>query len=145
MDAETYTYQQVADRIEAVFGARPSLSTLRAAGAKSSSGTDARVRITAAMPEPVSRREGGTTLFDQEEIERWLEAHPRRVQHQSVQVFEKLLQREGVSQEAVAFARGQGLSWEQIRKAISSATGEKHSKSSLHARFRHLPADHSSE
>ena len=75
MAERTYTYAQVADLIEQVFGVRPSLSMLRAepAEARRRPGTEIRPRLSAGLPAPMAGPgRPAPASFDAAAIDAWL-------------------------------------------------------------------------
>lgn len=129
-----YTYEQVADRIEVELGVRPALSTLRAAAAASSRGTNSRVRVTAGMPAPLSRPVGGRTVFSAPAIDRWLAHHPSRT---VTAAMDRLARagRTAARGAAVVRAREAGLSWQQVADALGTADGTRYSRQWAQQRY----------
>jgi len=129
---ENLTYEQLASRIETELGARPAISTLRAAVA-----TRTRRRssdLTAGMPAPLSQPGSGhRTVFDATAVEAWLRTHPRlqlrRLQQQLALVGH------AERPAAVAAARRDGLSWQQIADACATADATSYTKQWAQQRY----------
>ena len=120
--AGQYTYDQVADRIVAELGVpRPALSTLRAAAATASRGTNQRVRVTAGMPRPLQGRVDRQVLFDAKAIDTWLANHPARAVRRVRAALAAAAPED--RQAAVHQARALGLSWAEVADAIAGAQG----------------------
>ena len=136
--ARHYTYAELADRIAAELGERPSLSTLRAAGATASHGTNSRVRITAGMPPPAAHTVDGRAVFRATAIEQWLRRHPRRAQ----QAARDRLQTASPARRAAAVdrARQAGLSWQEVVDVINAADGTARTRQWAQQRFGRRPA-----
>jgi hypothetical protein len=130
-----YSYAEVADRVEAVLGVRPQLSTLRAAAAADARvrGTNSRVRVTAGMPAPIKQVPGYPTEFDANAIEHWLANHPRAQGTQQMQLLANASPKQ--RDKAVARARAAGLSWQQIADAIGQAEGKTYSRQWAQQRY----------
>ena len=128
------SYRQLADRIEQALGARPALSTLRAAAADSGRGTP-RTRLTAGLPAPTARAApGGPALFDAAAVQAWLAAHPRRLIRQEQQ---RLIRTPTPQRpRAVAHARRAGLSWRQVAEAFAQADGTSYTRQWAQQRYR---------
>lgn len=143
--APTYTYRQLADRIETELGERPSLSALRAAAAtaRRTSSPRPRPRLTAGMPKPLPAPAiTSPALFSQAAVDRWLLRHPLRGWSRA---YQQLVTRSANSRTPLAIAvrqaRSAGLSWRQIARAVSEGTGTAHSPAGLHRAYRdHNPA-----
>lgn len=135
----TYTYAQVAKRINEVLGETPSLASLRAAAAEATrtASTNSRVRLTADMPAPLTPR-SSPALFDRLEIERWLTHHPRLKERQAYAELVRSLATETARRSAVRQARTRGLSWRRITDALTDATGTAHSHQGVFKAFRDL-------
>lgn len=142
--AATYSYTEVSDRIAAVLGETPSRSALRAAAAESvrSGHTNSRVRLTAGMPAPLPpHSRTAPARFDADEVERWLERHPRL---QWRQVYRELAAASAADQEppgleaAVRAARSHGMSWRSIAAAITEGSGRPHSHQGVFKTYRHF-------
>ena len=144
----TYGYTELADRIEAVLGQRPSLSTLRAARTTSDRGqVESRMkpRLTAGMPLPMpSDSPTAPARFLARDVEKWLTKHPiLRWVHAADVARERLAA--GESEEAVvAAALRDGLSWSLITELINERAdatgGPTWAKSGIHKKYRHLEA-----
>ena len=135
----TYTYAQIAERINEVLGETPSLASLRAAAAEATrtASTNSRVRLTADMPAPLTPR-SSPALFDRLEIERWLTHHPRLKERQAYAELVRSLATETARRSAVRQARTRGLSWRRITDALTDATGTAHSHQGVFKAFRDL-------
>lgn len=131
--ARHYTYIELADRIAAELGERPSLSTLRAAGAVSDHGTNSRVRITAGMPAPEPQTVDGRAVFRASAIEQWLRRHPRRAQQAARDRLQAAS--EARRPDAVARARQAGLSWQEVVDVINAADGTTRTRQWAQQRF----------
>ncbi len=142
-----YSYEDLADRIEAVLGERPSLSSLRAAPAEDQrrGAKKGRPRITAGMPRPrPSATRTSPARFAPEDIEAWLADHPRRRWDAARQLAGERLAQGHDEEEAVRLALEDGLSWAAIAEVLSTHEGRTVAKSSAYFRFGHLdqaPAD----
>ena len=135
----TYTYEQVAERINEVLGETPSLASLRAAAAEATrtTSTNSRVRLTAGMPAPLAPR-SSPALFDRLEIERWLRHHPRLKERQAYAELVRQVATEAGRRRAIREARTRGLSWRRITDALTDATGTAHSHQGVFKAFRDL-------
>ncbi|MCO7221542.1 hypothetical protein [Klenkia sp. PcliD-1-E] len=119
---DSYTYDQVADRIADELGIRPTTSTLRAGFSATGDGrTTGRVRITAGMPAPRPLLVNRRVVFDAAAIEAWLANHPHRALNRAVAALEQAPA--GRLDAAVASARAAGLSWAQVAAALTTSTG----------------------
>lgn len=119
---DSYTYNQVADRIAEVLGVRPSASTLRAGSSATGEGRlTGRVRVTAGMPAPRRGLVDRRAVFDAAAIEGWLANHPHRAQRRAVVALEQAPTFD--LDIAVAGARAAGLSWAQVAAALTITTG----------------------
>lgn len=135
--ARTYTYDEVAARIEQELGVRPATSTLRAAAPARSRGTNSRVRITAGMPDPVQQSTGGRTVFSATAIDRWLVSHPRR---QAREAQKRLAHAPPARRaKAVERARAAGLSWQEIADGIGQAESTTYSRQWAQQRYATTP------
>jgi DNA-binding NarL/FixJ family response regulator len=132
--ARTYSYADIAGRIEEVLGERPLISVLRAAAARSSHGTNSRVRITAGMPAPMGR-DGREPIFRATEIERWLAHHPRLAVQAEMTRLAQTFAGTNRRERAVARARVSGLSWQQIADALGTADDRVYTRQSVHQSF----------
>lgn len=115
----TYDYPQLAERIEAVLGVRPALSTLRTATARATRAQDYPPRITAGMPAPLQPRTS-PARFRAEDIESWLQTHPWRLQKQALMELTAAAATldEAAATQAVAAARVAGASWSAVTEAL---------------------------
>jgi hypothetical protein len=137
-DALTYTYAALADRVEAVLGTRPALSTLRTAATRAALGWDYPPRVTAGMPSPLPSTPPAPTRFDASQIEIWLASHPWKRQHQALeQITEIAAGPQAPLRAAVAAARASGASWTAITDALN-AGGWPHSRAWAYKTFRDL-------
>lgn len=127
-----YSVGEVADRIEAVLGARPSensviLSTDRQRAARPGSAS-----LVAEIPP--STKQGRARLWPAEAIEAWLEDHPikrlRATRAAFVAAYKQgVINNEWQEQaEAVWAAQAGGMSWAQIADGIKEATDKKMSR-----------------
>lgn len=141
MGAEaTYSYREVADRVEEVLGERPSLSALRAAAAvaRRTPTTQGRPRLTAGMPAPVpARSKTSPAAFSQRKVEAWLRRHPRRVRAAAFEALVASASNPRARLEvAVRKARAAGLSWRVVAEGITEGSGVPHSPAGVHKAFR---------
>lgn len=137
----TYTYVEVADRVEQVLGVRPALSALRAAAAKArqSSTSQAAPRLTLGLPAPLQRPSGsGPARFAADEVERWLQEHPRRRWAEAMERARARLAAGVEAEEVVREALGQGLSWRNVAQLLHGVTGQPQTLAGVHKRYRHL-------
>lgn len=116
--------EEVLDRIEIAFGARPTsnaihLAVSRARGTEIAY-TSWRSSLTSGLPVP--REEGDRLVFDQEQVEEWIRTHPARA---GERLEEELVADETAEERAAAVsrARAEGLSWVKIAEAIASIDG----------------------
>lgn len=123
---EVYDFGQLADRIHAVLGERPSPSTLRAAAASADRGTNSRIRLTAGMPAPLPERVGRRRVFAAAAVEQWLQRHPRTVVRTQLAALADTPV--PARPAAVQRARQAGLSWQQIAAACAAADGVRYSR-----------------
>ena len=137
-----YTYLQLADRMEQVLGARPSLSSLRAAAseARRTQSVRRRPRLTLGMPAPQpSPSPTAPALFSQAEIEHWLAHHPRGQFLVSYRALVAAAAGPAKDLEAaVGRARRDGLSWQHVAEALSEGSGITRSRSWAHLTYRHV-------
>ncbi|WP_301485880.1 hypothetical protein [Intrasporangium sp.] len=143
MGAEaTYSYREVADRVEEVLGERPSLSALRAAAAvaRRTPTTQGRPRLTAGMPAPApARSKTSPAVFSQRKVEAWLRRHPRRVRAAAREALVASAANPRSRLEvAVRKARQAGLSWRVIADGITEGSGVTHSLAGVHKAYRYL-------
>ncbi|MGV1010108.1 MAG: hypothetical protein ACOYBY_16125 [Dermatophilaceae bacterium] len=138
----TYTYRQLAARVEEVLGARPSLSSLRAAGAETrrTRSVRRRPRLTVGMPAPQpSSSPTAPALFSQAEVEHWLAHHPRAGFLAPYRAL--VAAAAGPAQDldaAVGRARRDGLSWQHVAEALSEGSGITRSRSWAHLHYQHV-------
>lgn len=138
--AATYSYVEVADRIEEVLGERPSLSSLRAesAAVKRVRALKARPRLTAGLPAPLPAVSRTTAArFDVDEVEAWLSTHPRRVWEESLARSRDALAAGWSVGEVVRQAREDHLSWQQITAILNAHDGGRRSAAGVHVRYRY--------
>ena len=137
----TYTYAELAERIEQVLGERPSQSALRAAAAtaRRTDHTQTRPRLTVGMPAalPASSRTA-PAAFSAAAVEQWLEQHPRRAWNAAVTELARALADGRDPQQAIRSAREAGLSWRHITAALSASDGRTRSVAGVHKAYRHL-------
>ena len=142
----TYGYKELADRIEAVVGERPSLSSLRAERAAYSRGLGQRgkrPRITAEMPHPMrSDSPTAAARFSVSAIEAWLARHPRLMWDRAVQEAGTRLAAGDDVEAVVAGALRDGISWSVITRLLNehaeAVGGTPITKAGVHKKFRHL-------
>lgn len=120
----TLSYDELADRIEAVLGERPALVTLRTAVARPSR-RKVSPSLTAGLPAPVTAA-GTRPRFSARAVEEWLAHHPRRRQEELMaQIIAATPDRRD---QVITAARDEGLSWEAIAEAAGQAVGTTYSK-----------------
>lgn len=127
MSGPTYRYPDVAARIEAVLGVRPSLTTLRAAAAEQTR-TGLRPgheRITAGLPRPLPTPPGVAAEFDQAAIEEWLADHPRLRRARAAAAAAAAIAAGDVETAVVAQARAAGVSWARIVEILVDHDGKR--------------------
>jgi hypothetical protein len=146
------SYQALADLIERSLGERPSLVTLRAAVSRARSGkvTDARATntgrlpssLTAGLPAPVTGPGGRVAGFDPDQIQEWLQEHPRR--RQGALTDEIGSTKPGAERdEVIRRARAAGMSWEAIAAAVGAADGRTYTKQWAQQTYGRPSADRS--
>lgn len=120
----TYSYADIADRLEQTLGVRPAISTLRAAAAATHRTANLHPRhdrITAAMPAPLtSPAAGEPARFDAGQIEHWIARHPRLLKQRAQQHATQALRRGEAELDVVIEARANGLSWASIATILTS-------------------------
>lgn len=132
------TYQEVADRIEEVFGERPTYTMLRYA-VSSPSTKKVGPGLTTGLPAPVSPP-GKGVRFSAREIEDWIAHHPRRRHDELMSSIIKAPPER--RDQVIITARDEGLSWEGIAQAISTATGTSYTKQGAQKKYgRRLTQD----
>lgn len=125
------TYAEVADRIEEEFGERPTYTMLRFA-VSSPSTKKVAPGLTTGLPAPVSPP-GKGVRFSAKEIEDWIAHHPRRRHEQLMRsIIEAPPERRD---QVVITARDEGLSWEAIAQAVSTATGTTYTKQGAQKKY----------
>lgn len=138
----TYSYREVADRVEEVLGERPSLSSLRAeaAVARRTPTTQGVPRLTAGLPAPMpARSQTAPAAFSQRKVEAWLRRHPRRVRAAALDALVASASNPRARLAvAVRKAREAGLSWRAIAEGITEGSGVTHSLAGVHKAYRHL-------
>lgn len=137
----TYGYEELASRIEEVLGERPSRSALRAAGAQGrrTGSTATKPRLTVGMPAPrPAESRTAPSAFDVEEVETWLENHPRLVWSRAVRDAQEALQRGDDVEKVIAGALGRGLSWRTVTALLVEHDGHARTLAGVHKRYRHL-------
>ncbi len=129
----TYTLTQVADRLEAVFGQRPALSTLRSAQFEETRVTAPKppIRITAGMPRPAET--APELRYWATEIEAWLRNHPRKINEAAIDKFRRAAVRNRPA--AVASARAEGVSWAQVAQVLGELDGRSYSRQAMSQRY----------
>lgn len=145
VDEPTYSYRELAQRIEEVFGVRPSQSALRAAAAASrrSTTTHGWPRMTAGMPAPeATKAKTSPASFSVRKVEAWLRRHPRLAADRAYAALAASAGNPRARLDlAVSKARRAGLSWRLVAAAITEGTGVPHSPAGVHKAFR----DHDSK
>lgn len=137
----TYTYGEVADRIEQVLGERPALSSLRAAAAKArhTPTTQAVPRLTLDLPAPLPRPSGsGPVRFPAPDVERWLADHPRRRWVATMERARTQLAGGEDPEEVVREALVQGLSWRNVTELLHGLECQPQTLAGVHKRYRQL-------
>lgn len=136
----TYSYRELAERVEEVLGERPSLSALRASASASrrSATTQGWPRLTAGMPAPeTSKSRTAPAAFSQRQVEGWLRRHPRLA---AAKTYDALVTAAGKPRSrlevAVDKARSAGLSWRLVAEAITEGSGLTHSTAGVYKAFR---------
>lgn len=125
------TYAEVADRIEEEFGERPTYTMLRFA-VSSPSTKKVALGLTTGLPAPVSPP-GTGVRFSAKEIEDWITQHPRRRHDELMHsIIEAPAERRD---QVIITARHEGLSWEGIAQAISTATGTSYTKQGAQKKY----------
>ncbi|MGB8385149.1 MAG: hypothetical protein WCG47_28565 [Dermatophilaceae bacterium] len=139
----TYTYREVADRVEQVLGVRPSLSSLRAAAAEArrTRSVRRRARLTLGMP-PAEPAPSRTTpaVFSQAKIEHWLANHPRAGHLAAYRALVAAARQSRNLDAAVQQARRDGLTWQHVADALSEGSGVTRSRSWAHLTYHHVAA-----
>lgn len=136
----TYGYAEIAERIAAALGERPSLSTLRAASAQTrrTSTPKARPRLTLGMPQPLPHARTAPAQFDAAEVDRWLANHPLRGWLAAVEQLRQDLQTTGETEGTIARALQAGLSWRQITRILVEVDHKSRTTGGVHKKYRHL-------
>ncbi len=135
----TYSYEQLAARIEEVLGVRPSLSTLRAAAAEArrTPTSRARARITVGLPAPLPTASRTAPVhFDATLIEAWLAEHPRLIWMRASERFRQRLERGEDVDTVVRQALSEGLPWRTITSLLHDRGGEPGTLAGIHRRYR---------
>lgn len=125
------TYQEVADRIEEAFGERPTYTMLRFA-VSSPSTKKVGPGLTTGLPAPVSAP-GKGVRFSAREIEDWIARHPRRRHDELMRSIIEAPPEQ--RDQVIRSARDEGLSWEAIAQAISTATGTTYTKQGAQKKY----------
>ena len=143
-EPQTYTYAQLAERIEAALGVRPAASTLRAAAAEArrTPANQSRPRLTMGMPSPQPDGAPGMAVeFSAAEVDRWLAEHPWRgwaaARADLVEAAATASTSEHVAQ-AVGQARRSGMSWRQITEVLNTHGPVVRTMPAVHRAYRHL-------
>jgi len=138
-----YGYAELADRIAAVLGVRPSLSLLRGAAAEARRRDQrqglrrGRPSITTGMPHPrPSTRRPAT--FDPLEVETWLAGHPALAWDQALQTARDRLADGQDVEDVVSAALQAGISWSALTELINAHQHTSWTKAWVHRRYRHL-------
>lgn len=143
-EPRTYTYAELAERIESILGVRPAPSTLRAAAAEArrTPANQSRPRLTMGMPLPLSDSPPGKPVrFSAAETEEWLAQHPWR---EWTAVRDSLVQSAAAAtapeqlEKAVAEARTGGMSWRQITEVLNAHGPVVKTMQAVHRSYRHL-------
>lgn len=108
-----YTVVDVQDRIEGVLGERPTVGAIHLEGVRAGTVPNARVRITAGLPNPVNPGER-PLRYRARDVESWLEEHPRLTRDTARQALARAIAEAGDRQALVDNARTAGLSWAEI-------------------------------
>lgn len=150
----TYGYEQLADRIEAVLGERPSASSLRAARAEARRWETRRIGarrvrpgLTTGMPAPLpAASRTAPARFDAEQVEIWLAHHPAHAWEQAIaRTRERLASGDEITGVVVADALRAGLSWSVLTDLINERTvadgGRARTRAAIHYRYRHVDPD----
>lgn len=141
-EERTYSYEQLAGRLQDVLGVRPSPSSLRAAAAAARRTTSSQgpPRATAQMPPPLPGPAATSPArFDAAQVEAWLSRHPRLLWQQAVADLEQALRSADVdATEAVREARTRGLSWQQITTTLHGTGVDHRSRAGIFKAYRHL-------
>ena len=137
----TYSYDELADRIEEVLGERPSNSALRAAPAQSrrTTSTLSKPRLTVGMPAPLpATSRTAPATFSAKDVEAWLAQHPRLAYNEAVLQARSGLNDGSPVEEVLAQALRNGLSWRTITSLLVEHDGQARSTTAVHKRYRHL-------
>ena len=135
----TYSYDQVAERIEQVLGERPSKSALRAAPLRQRHTRGRRPGLTAGMPAPLpSPSKTIRARFSAAAVEEWLAVHPRLEWARAVHEAKVGLAAGQPTETVVTAAFAGGLSWRQITAILNEHDGGHRSVSGVHKSYRHL-------
>lgn len=140
----SYSYTDLADRIEAVLGVRPALSTLRAAAAKDRRTHGLRPRhdrLTAGMPPARETGPRGRAGFDADQVEQWLADHPRLLKQHARIAAQTALSRGDQEIDVVREARASGLPWLQIAELLTGHDGKPRTRQGLIKRYQALLND----
>ena len=135
----TYSYDQVAERIEQVLGERPSKSALRAAPLRQRRTRGRRPGLTAGMPAPLpSPSKTIRARFSAAAVEEWLAVHPRLEWARAIREAQMGLAAGQTTETVVTAALTGGLSWRQITAILNTHDGGHRSVSGVHKSYRHL-------
>jgi len=116
-----YTQEQLCQRMLEVLGRAPSRYQLaKARSAEERPVRSGRPRLTAGMPAPDQRVQ--QPAWKVKDVEEWLSNHPVKQIQRAKELLEVQLQTVGATH-AVAAAREQGLSWEQIAEVLRRVEG----------------------
>lgn len=138
---QVYTYRQVADRVEEVLGERPSLSSLRAEAAKGrqTPTTQARPRLTLQLPAPLPHVPGARPVrFSAEEVERWLQNHPRLRWAQAMERARSALEEGQEPAQVVEEVLSAGASWRNVVQLLAGVPDQPQTLTGVHKRYRSL-------
>jgi len=135
----TYSYDQVAERIEQVLGEQPSRSALRAAPLRQRRTRGRRPGLTAGMPAPLpSPSKTIRARFSATAVEEWLAVHPRLEWARAIRDAKESLAAGQPIEDVVSAALSEGLSWRQITAILNEHDGGHRSVSGVHKRYRSL-------
>lgn len=145
-EPRTYGYKELADRIAAVLGEHPSLSSLRAARAAQSrriAESHLRPSVTAGMPRPLpADSRTAAARFSAEAVEAWLSGHPRTQWDRAERDARERLAADEDVEQVVDGALRAGLSWSVITQLLNEHAvvtgGRTMSKAGVHKKYRRL-------
>lgn len=124
VDERTLSYDELADRIEAVLGERPALVTLRTAVVRPSR-RKVSSSLTAGLPAPVASV-GNRPGFSVDVVEEWLAHHPRL---RRAELMQRIIEATPEDRDQVIISvREEGLSWGAIAEAAGTAARTTYTK-----------------